>query len=340
MTISPSNYPDLIRESGLSIYDSIDPTSSPCWIPTPALEQILNMNLSGHSLNGLALRSRSKRMKELVCLSLGYPVPPIFKKTRPRFLGQNFDTYGMKANNLQVWNEELFPDRRYVLVRIGENGIIERVKVVTGDVLQRLDKTGKLTRKHQARFTPQSHPVTLLSTQEDRHIRRLYGSKLTDPSSYQLSGALLPIQDVAQRLSSLVSSRFKDAGVDQERNRGAMLHELVCKALGYSTVRDRGQIPDITQQLLEVKLQTSPTIDLGLISPDSTAPLPDYFPLSYSVRFCDIRYAIFGANIIQNELQIETISLVRGYEFYQHFPRFGGLKVNQKIQIPLPANFF
>ena len=40
--------------------------------------------------------------------------------------------------------------------------------------------------------------------------------------------------------------------------------------LGYSRYEDKGQFPDIRHQLLEVKLQTSPTIDLGLVLPSST----------------------------------------------------------------------
>ena len=67
--------------------------------------------------------------------------------------------------------------------------------------------------------------------------------------------------------------RFVNAGFDQERNRGAALHALVCKALGYAGYQDDGQFPDVRHQLLEVKLQTSPTIDLGLVRPDSTEPL-------------------------------------------------------------------
>ena len=64
-----------------------------------------------------------------------------------------------------------------------------------------------------------------------------------------------------------------DTGFDQERNRGAELHKLVCQRLGYLDYRDDGQFPDVRHQLLEVKLQSSPTIDLGLVCPDSEEAL-------------------------------------------------------------------
>ena len=88
--------------------------------------------------------------------ALGYVIPNSFKKTQPRFIGQNFDVYNQKANNLQVWNEDLDPNRRYVIIKISADDIIERVKVVDGATLAKLDTTGTLTQKYQARLNPNS----------------------------------------------------------------------------------------------------------------------------------------------------------------------------------------
>ena len=84
----PQRYVEAIRRSGLSIYDAIEIGDPELWIPTPELEQLLNAAMSGISLARLPLRTRSKMVKEHVCRSLGYPVPPCFKKTQPRFPGQ------------------------------------------------------------------------------------------------------------------------------------------------------------------------------------------------------------------------------------------------------------
>ncbi|TCO69376.1 hypothetical protein EV655_1155 [Rhodovulum euryhalinum] len=148
------DYKQAIAASGLTIYDPIKVGDPDLWVPTPELESLLDERLRGISLAGYALRTRSKVVKEHVCRALGYPVPPSFKKTQPRFVGQMFDTYAQKANNLQVWNEELSPSRRYVILRVDEADQVARVKVVNGEELAQLDTTGTLTQKYQARLVP------------------------------------------------------------------------------------------------------------------------------------------------------------------------------------------
>src|SRR5690606_6578278 len=132
----------------------------------------LDDGLRNLSLAGLPLRTRSKVVKTRVCEVLGYPVPASFQKTQPRFPGQLFDTYTQKSNNLQVWNEELSPTRRYVIIRVSDADVIARVKVVTGDTLAQLDTTGTLTRKYQARCIPGAQATELISTKDtDRLVR-------------------------------------------------------------------------------------------------------------------------------------------------------------------------
>ena len=93
------DYTQAIAASGLTIYDPIEIGDPDLWVPAPELEALLDQRLRGISLAGLALRTRSKVVKESVCRALGYPVPLSFKKTQPRFVGQMFDTYAQKANN-------------------------------------------------------------------------------------------------------------------------------------------------------------------------------------------------------------------------------------------------
>ena len=105
-----------ISVSGLTIYDPLLHAPS-LFVPTEQLEVILNSSLKGLLLNQ-PIRTRSKVLKTAVCTALGYPVPTSFRKTQPRFPGQNFDTYVQKANNLQIWNEEVSSSRRYVIIRV------------------------------------------------------------------------------------------------------------------------------------------------------------------------------------------------------------------------------
>lgn len=141
-------------------------------------------------------------------------------------------------------------------------------------------------------------------------------------------------------MSSLVGKRFADAGADQERNRGADLHKLVCHALGYRSYQDDGQFPDIRHQLLEVKLQTSPTIDLGLVTPESTEPLDVPMIGSRQIRHCDVRYAVFYGKVESGMVEITHLFLSTGAAFFTRFPQFQGKVLNAKLQIPLPADFF
>lgn len=122
----------------------------------------------------------------------------------------------------------------------------------------------------------------------------------------------------------------------QERNRGAELHSLICRHLGYSIYKDDGTYPDIANQLLEVKLQTSPTIDLKLHSPKDGAPI---IATNDTIFYSDdVRYVIFDGLLEDNFIRLSKLYVVAGYEFDRYFPLFKGQ--NAKIQLPLPSNFF
>lgn len=332
-----------IQESGLTIYSPIKIGHPTLWIPAPELEAILDKKLRGISLAGLKLRTRSKIVKEHVCRALGYPIPISFTKSQPRFPGQAFDTYVQKSNNLQVWNEELAGTRRYVLIRVNESDLITRVKVVTGDALSFLDTTGTLTQKYQATCIPR-RLATELVVNEDTDLLKGFTasdidlSQIATPIDHPTAGAILNIATTFSRMSNLVGKTFKDT--ESDRNRGALLHSLVCKSLGYSSYQDDGEFPDIRHQLLEVKLQTSPTIDLGLVRPSSEDPLDIPMIGGKQIRHCDVRYAVFYGTADSNIVTITHLILTTGEAFFGRFPQFGGKVLNKKLQIPLPRNFF
>ena len=342
---SPEGYVEAIRRSGLTIYDPINIGDPELWIPTPELEELLNAGLAGISLVGLPLRTRSKVVKEHVCRTLGYPVPSSFKKTQPRFPGQIFDTYAQKSNNLQVWNEELAPTRRYVIIRVSEADVITKVKVVTGDSLALFDTTGTLTQKYQARLIPGAANAELIA-EDDTYLlqplvlRGVNLGEIASPINDPQPAHLLPIREIFERLQTLIGEGFADIGYDQERNRGAELHRHVCHYLGYADYRDDGRYPDVRHQLLEVKLQTSPTIDLGLVRPDSEEALDVPNIDGRQIRHCDVRYALFYAETDGEHVTLTHLFLTTGEKFFSRFPQFQGKVLNKKIQIPLPADFF
>jgi hypothetical protein len=339
-------YAKNIRQSGKTIYDPIEVGDPNFWIPSLEMEALLNSRMSGLDVSGLALRTRSKVLKTAVCQALEYPVPTSFVKTQPRFPGQNFDTYGQKANNLQVWNEELSPTRRYVLIQVRPDESVGRVRVIAGDTLALLDTTGTLTKKYQARLVVGSQDVELISAYDTEVVTMASSVNadlslpLVGPVDPPKAGMLLPIQEIFDRLKGLIGATFKDRGSDQERNRGSDLHRLICRALGYTTYADTGQFPDVRHQLLEVKLQTSPTIDLGLVRPDSKEPLDVPKINDRQIRHCDVRYAVFYAKIVAGNVTLTNLYLTPGDSFFSRFTQFGGKVVNGKIQMHLPSNFF
>jgi hypothetical protein len=153
-------------------------------------------------------------------------------------------------------------------------------------------------------------------------------------------GGILPIRAVYETLRDVVGQRFADRGYDQERNRGAELHRLVCRRLGYRDYADDGRFPDIRHQLIEVKLQTSATIDLGLVRPDSPDPLDIPQIHARQIRHRDVRYAVFYAEMEGKEVLLSRLYLATGESFFTRFKQFQGKVVNRKLQIPLPAGFF
>jgi len=345
LSTGPKRYAIAIKAKGLSIYDPIAIGDPVLWIPTPELQVLLDDGLRGLSLAGLPLRTRSKVVKTRVCEVLGYPIPKSFQKTQPRFPGQMFDTYTQKSNNLQVWNEELSVSRRYVIVRVSAADVITRVKVVTGDTLALLDTTGTLTSKYQARCIPGAQATELVVAKDTDRLLPFVASsidlgKIATPVRYPMAGEILPLKTIFQRLSVLVGRQFADVGADQERNRGAALHRLVCEALGYHSYQDDGQFPDIRHQLLEVKLQTSQTIDLGLVTPKSVEPLDVPMINGQQIRHCDVRYGIFYGVVTNGTVTLTHFFLTTGANFFARFPQFQGKVLNAKLQIPLPADFF
>lgn len=340
-----TEYRTAISTSGKDIYGPIEIGDPDHWIPSQHIEALLNEGMRGLSLAGLPLRTRSKVVKVAVCNALGYPVPSSFKKTQPRFFGQQLDTYAQKSLNLQIWNEELSPTRRYAIIQVLDDDTVGKVRVVNGQQLAILDKTGTITTKYQARLdlgTEHRELVTPDDTDPMKiHVRaNLTFAPTTSPVQDPRSGELRPIVDIFDRLSRLVGQTFLDPGMDQERNRGAALHSLVCRALGYSRHEDTGQFPDIKHQLLEVKLQSSPTIDLGLVDPSSEEFLDVQKLGDTQPRHCDTRYALFYAVTDSKTVTLTHLFVTTGEKFFTRFRRFGGKLINGKIQIPLPRDFF
>lgn len=310
-------------------------------------ERLERRFVGSDELKDLRIKTRGKRAREMVCEALGWPIPKSFPRTQPRFPTENFDIFVQAANNLQLWNRPVNVGQRYVIAVLGGDGIVRSVKVLTGFDVSDLATSDTQTTKLQARFRAHAVPEPRVAvhgtdTESFRIFHQTFSAE--SPPHPRRVGAmpgvgLLNMPALAAALQPLVGRSFRDPGAMQERLRGQELHVAVCEVLRYDAYADTGQHPDIPNQLLEIKLQMSPTIDLGLVDPTAAEPMPPPFPAS--LRLADVRYAIFGATKpTPDTFRVDAIHLVSGARFYDVFEPMGGLGKNAKIQIRLPRDWF
>lgn len=341
------NIARFIKDNRIDLYAAPSDERSPAYYPNEVLEERLASKLAGESLAGLPLRTRSKVAKQLVCTALGYAAPTSFKKTQPRFPSPNFDLYIQKSDNLQIWNQEVDPSRRYVILGLDHADTITAARVLSGQELALLDTTRTLTSKYQAKRLVSSAGSKLVQPRDtepflrtmlpsDALIESLHGR--LSPVAQPLPGAVLTIRAIYDSLSTLVGTTLVDPGITQERLRGVELQRAVCNALRLGPYADAGQFPDILCQALEVKLQLSPTVDLGLVAPDQLITAPE---LGHDLRYCDARYAVvYGERVDSTILRINHIVVSTGLNFFDEFHRYEGNVQNRKLQIRLPIDFF
>ncbi|MEU0882029.1 hypothetical protein ABZ345_25730 [Lentzea sp. NPDC005914] len=332
-----------IAASGASIYDAFD-RESDLYYDNQTLEDRLEDALIGLQWN-LPNKSRSKRGKQAVAETLGYPVPRSFRRTQPCFPNQNLDLFLQQNRNLQIWNQPVDPERRYAIVQLDPANVVTAVRVVTGEAVALWDKTGTLTSKFQAeRFEGRAGSKLVSDLDTPPFREALLPDETTkidisglSPASQPRRGAVLSISEVHSRLLALVGVTFDDPGITNERGRGVVLQKLVTEVLGVGPYGDKGQFPDILNQALEVKLQLSRTIDLGLVTPDSDHLAED---VGSGLRHCDVRYAVFFGSRNGSVVTINAVVTTTGADFFTEFRRFGGLIKNYKLQIPLPSGLF
>jgi len=333
-----------VAASGLSIYDPLVPDREDLFYSREELEGVLCEYLRGRELPG-ENRTKAKVAKQLVAAALGYPVPLSFQRTSPRFPGQDLDLFAQASNNVQVYNQDLDPTRRYAILKLDSEAQIESVRVVDGVALALLDGDGTITSKFQARRKGGGTGSALVSSLDTEFFRefaepvdQLSGAELAalDPLNPPQSGRVLSIGALYERLQSLLGTAVEHLPLG-ERTRAQWFHELVSATLGLRRHADSGQFPDISCQALEVKLQYRQTIDLGLVLPTSEGG--SRF-LGSDLRHCDARYLVAYTEVGPDGHFISALVLTTGEDFFEKFDLMGGLGQNDKLQIHLPGNFF
>jgi len=229
-------------------------------------------------------------------------IPP---KGVPKILLEYVDTYIVttgKSYNLQVWNRNPSSESvqiqyankktfqanevRFVLVKVDpENSKISAIAVLTPEyIVQKFGDFGKPTIKSQLIISSSirqmiiSKPNKLLFYDDNLVGNEGNFKNLSNFSihSEPTSKSLLPLSTIKKIvIDKIIGLAIKPAAT---KNRGQMLETIFANELGYS-FNDKdllaGGYPDIKNQALEVKIQDSPTVDLGKYTPEFEKIVPD-----------------------------------------------------------------
>jgi hypothetical protein len=292
-----------------------------------------------------------------------FEIVPLKSKGVPKILLEFIDTYivtGGSSYNLQVWNrmpdsnsllvtlasnESLkCSDVRFVFIKIDvEQKIISSVIILTPNyIVENFGKFGKPTIKHQSLISrkirntileseskiktyPDSKKASYLITDD---FNAPETNMVTEPNIRSLFSIALLRTRVAEKL---IGYQLEDAST---KNRGQALEKKVLELLGYDTALSPflyGGFPDIPNQLLEVKVQDSPTIDLGRYSPEKEELIVE----SLNLTTFDVRYLVAFTN---SSGVIEGIVIAPGERLGDLFSYVSS--ESYKCQRTIPISFF
>lgn len=289
-----------------------------------------------------------------------YTVVPVKGKGVPHLLACLCDSYIVTTGdnyNLQVWNR--FPNTSNALIRYNNNQSIkckdirfvfvkidpdtkkiQSIVIATPDyIVKKFGIFGVPTIKYQMIVSDIKRNEIINGTtscyfKEDTVNMQQYTSgKFTTPK-HRLSdppqkGEILSLQCIKEKVSSLVGTRLV---VSDTKTKGQFLERVVANLLGYKTDDPLvGGYPDIPNQLLEVKVQDSPTVDLGKYSPSNPVVINDSMNLTTE----DVRYLIA---LTDENGMIEGIILSPGSCLGDAFTFVSN--TNYKCQRSIPMSFF
>lgn len=287
-----------------------------------------------------------------------YEIVPLKQKGVPAFLREYIDTYIVTTGhlyNLQVWNRNpnsasvqvelkngetlLASDVRFVLGKINTHNCIESIIVMTPDYIEnRFGKFGKPTVKQQLIISNKKREdiirdgsmVIADSKLPQELLARRNETINADVSIKDEPHKVLPIEIIDERITDKLIGEKLDVSLSTKQ-RGQQLERMVAYHLGYSGKQDRleGGYPDIRNQMLEVKVQDSPTIDLGKYSPQFEEQIDDNFTTR------TIRYLIALTNAVDGE--IDGIIMCPGEELGKRFTYVA--EKSFKCQRSIPMSF-
>lgn len=231
-------------------------------------------------------------------------------------------------------------DVRFVFGKINTDNCIEAIVVMTPEYIEnRFGKFGKPTVKQQLIISNKKrediiHNGGMVIADSDLPQELLASGDETinaDVSIKDEPHKVLPIVVMDERITDKLIGERLDISLSTKQ-RGQQLERMVAYQLGYSVKQDslEGGYPDIKNQMLEVKVQDSPTIDLGKYSPQFEEQINDNFTTR------TIRYLIALTNA--RDGAIDGLIMCPGEELGKSFTYVA--EKSFKCQRSIPMSFF
>lgn len=293
-----------------------------------------------------------------------YVIIPPKKKGIPKITREFVDTYLVtsgKTYNLQVWNRipasksiliELLEDDnlrcvdvRFIFGKIDiEKKIISSIIILTPEyIVSNFGNFGKPTIKHQLLISPKirnriyESSDKILFFPDTNKLAKLTKNSFESPKSNMVDKPsvqeIFSLELIKEKVAKvLVGEKLESAAT---KNRGQALERRVLDLLGYSNNKEEqlyGAFPDIRNQLLEVKVQDSQTVDLGKFSPE----FEDVIIEELNLTTRDVRYLIVLTNP-ETEI-IDGVILLPGAKLGDEFSYVSDK--SYKCQRSIPIDFF
>ena len=294
-----------------------------------------------------------------------FTVVPSKSKGVPKNLLEYIDTYIVTSGsnyNLQVWNRNPASDSiqveysngdtlsanevRFITVKVNpETHIIESILILTPKyIVDNYGKFGKPTVKSQmiisnkARENVLDQPSSILFHTSDTGVGVADNRDNLDKFSIKdepSKESLLPLESIFDVISTEIVGKITISPDLSTKIRGQELERIIAKSLGYNiqdTELMEGGYPDIRNQALEIKVQDSPTVDLGQYTPEFEIDVPGCPDFTTS----DIRYFIALTNPTTG--LVEGAVLCEGNKLGRHFTYIA--EESYKCQRSIPMSFF
>lgn len=286
----------------------------------------------------------------------GKGIPKITREFIDTYIITSGDTY-----NLQVWNRVPASktllikivggrnlkcnDVRFVFVRIDivKDKIVSIIILTPEYIESNFGKFGKPTIKHQLLISSKVRKEIyesydkILFFKDSKKLSYLIRHDFEPPQTNMVKAPAANKMYSLELIKELVAVKLIGTKLEATatKNRGQLLERKVLELLGYPTDEKDllyGAFPDIRNQMLEVKVQDSPTVDLGKYSPE----VEDVVIADLNITTHDVRYLIALTNP-ETEI-IEGIILAPGEKLGEVFSFVSDQ--SYKCQRSIPMEFF